>query len=376
VLFVIAFAGGIALDRAVLRPAAPGIALRDASKDSAKTKGALEIDAARIRDADIGLLSVAPGRVTDQILAQATVAATPDGAAVIGARADGTVTQIRKRLGDSVAKGESLGAVQGREAARLAGDEAAARARLAKAQLACERQKRLLAAGATARQDYDAAQAEWGVAKAELSRARRASAASGAISDGVSLAIISPVSGRITSASAVLGAYVVAGTELFRVADPARLEIQAAIPAAETRRVAVGDRATVEFPDGTLEARVRAITPDVGLQSRAATVVLTPLGGAPSLQPGQLVSVRIAVAHGHDDSRTILVPSDAVQKIDGGDAVFVRTDAGFRVRAVTAGAENGGMTEIRAGLRGGERIAAVNAFLLKAELEKGSGDHD
>ncbi|MEO8895774.1 MAG: efflux RND transporter periplasmic adaptor subunit, partial [Rhizomicrobium sp.] len=215
-LIVIGAAGGIAADRLLLK--APAILAVDNKEPEEATTNALEISPERIRDAKIGLLRVKPGTLANQILAQATVAATPEGAALIGARADGTVTKIRKRLGEDVRKGEVLGAIQSRDAARLAQERGAAEARLARARPAFDRQKSLLAAGATARQDFDAAEAEWRVASGELSRAKAAASASGLAADGISLNIISPVSGRITAAPAVLGAYVVAGAELFRIA--------------------------------------------------------------------------------------------------------------------------------------------------------------
>ena len=371
-LVVLALTGGIAVERFLLSAPPPAAAEEHEEEEARELKLAPD----RIRNADIRLLRVTPGSLANQIIAQATVAATPAGAAVIGARADGTVTEIRKRLGDVVRQGESLGMIQSREAARLTEDINAAQARLVRAQANFERQRNLLASGATSRQEHDAAEAEFRVAQAEVARARTASAATGAARDGVSLNILSPVSGRITAASAVLGAYVVAGTELFRVADPNRLEVQAAVPSVDAQRIRIGDPAIIDLPQGAVEAHVRAITPDIGLASRAATVVLVPRGPALILQPGQLVSARIIVAHGHSDATTMLVPADALQKIDGEDAVFVRTKDGFRVRTVTPGTQTGGMAEIRGGLKAGEEIATANAFLLKAELEKGGGGHN
>lgn len=374
ILVVLAIGAGVAIDRFLL--VSPQSATEAEHAEEGESRE-LKLAPERIKNADIRLLRVAQGSLANQIIAQATVAATPAGAAVIGARADGTVTEIRKRLGDAVRQGESLGMIQSREAARLAGDGNAAEAQLVRAQQAFERQRNLLASGATSRQDHDTAEAELRVAQAEAARARAASMASGVARDGVSLNILSPVSGRITAAPAVLGAYVVAGSELFRVADPNRLEIQASVTSADAQRIAVGDRAVIELPQGAVEANVRAITPDIGLTSRAATVVLVPRGNPGVLQPGQLVSARIIVAHGHSDTATMLVPAEALQKIEGEDAVFVRTPEGFRVQTVTPGAQTGGMAEIRSGLKAGEEIATTNAFLLKAELQKGEGgDHD
>ena len=335
----------------------------------------LRLDADRIKASGIRLAKVGGGDADSQVIAQATVAATPEGSAVIGARADGMVANIRKRLGDPVAKGEAIGTLQSREAARLAEERAAAQARLGRAELDFNRQKSLLAQNATSRQAYDATESEWKVARAEVGRAGLSASASGLSGDGVSLNIVSPVSGRITSASAVLGSYVVAGTELFRVADPTRLEVQVAVPTADAHRIKPGDRAIVTAAGTDIPAKVRAITPDVNVQSRAATVVLTPEDGK-ALQPGQYVSARILVAHDHSDTETVLVPTEAVQKIEGGDAVFVHKGNTFKLRQVIIGAENGGQTEVRSGLKAGEEIATTNAFLLKAEMMKGSAGDD
>lgn len=369
----IAFAlvAGVAVDRYILKPS-PAPAPVAAIEESPST---LKLDDDRLRAAGIRLARVGSGDADSQVIAQATVAATPQGAAVIGARADGTVVSIKKRLGDAVVKGESIGTLQSREAARLAEERAAAQARLVRAEQSFNRQKNLMSQSATSRQDYDSAEAEWKVARAELGRAGLAAHTSGLSGDGVSLNILSPVSGRITSASAVLGSYVVAGTELFRIADPSQLEVQAAVPTADAHKIKPGDAAIVVANGIEIKAHVRAITPDVNLQSRAATVVLTPADGH-LLQPGQYVSARILVAHDHSDAETVVVPTEAIQKIEGGDVVFVRSKGEFHQRQVIVGAENGGQTEVRSGLKAGEQIATTNAFLLKAEMMKGSAGDD
>jgi cobalt-zinc-cadmium efflux system membrane fusion protein len=59
--------------------------------------------------------------------------------------------------------------------------------------------------------------------------------------DGRSVAVVSPVSGRVTNAGANLGQFVAAETELFRVADPRRLQIMASVPLPMR---AVSERAT------------------------------------------------------------------------------------------------------------------------------------
>jgi len=377
VCLVATLALGVVLGRYVLPATSSSTKVEDKDSDSDNQNQEVKLDAKRIAAAGIRTIHVSLGDLSDQIIAQATVAPTPEGVAVIGARADGTVTVIRKRLGDSVRAGESLGEIQSREAAKLAEERDSAKARLARTQQAFERQKNLLRANATSRQEYDAAQAEWEVAQSEWKRAVSSGGASGLSKDGISLDILSPITGRVTSAPAILGSYVVAGTELFRVANPQKLEIQAAVPSQDAQRISVGDKATIDLPQGSIAAKVRAITPNVDMESRAATVVLVPAANAQSLQPGQLVSARIFIVHAHTSTGAMLVPTEALQKLGGRDAVFVKTDDGFRAQPVTTGMESGDTTEVQSGLKPGDEIATHNSFLLKAELQKDSaGDND
>ena len=321
-------------------------------------------------------ITVAPadtGEVDAAILASATVEAMPDAEAVLTARAPGTVTRILSRIGDPVHAGQTLALVESRDASQIAADREAASARVTLATRQLARERTLLNQGVSPRADFETAQASLAVAQAD---ARRASAAAGAARvsrDGRSVAVISPVSGRVTSAAANLGQFVAAETELFRVADPRRLQITASVPPADASRVRTGDRVTLTTNDGqTIEGRVRAATGVVDPQSRAATIVVTPTARTSTLSPGQLVQARILATAGAARNG-IMVPQDAVQTLGEQSVVFVRTKTGFKARPIRIGSRSGGMVAIADGLAAGTPIATINAFLLKAELEKNAG---
>ena len=322
-------------------------------------------------------ITVAPaasGELDAAILASATVEATPDAEAVLTARAPGTVSRIMVRIGDPVRAGQTLALVESRDASQIAADRSAASARVTLAARQLERERGLLAQGVTPRADYEAAQANLAVAQAD---ARRASAAAGAArvsGDGRSVAVVSPVSGRVTNAGANLGQFVAAETELFRVADPRRLQITASVPPADAGRVREGDRVELTTTDGRkIEGRVRSSTGVVDPQSRTATVVITPTSGGSTLAPGQLVQARILASGGAAKSG-VMVPQDAVQTLGSDTVVFVRTGQGFRAQPVQVGSRSGGMVAITGGLAAGTQIATTNAFLLKAEIEKESAE--
>jgi len=112
----------------------------------------------------------------------------------------------------------------------------------------------------------------------------------------------------------------------------------------------------------------------VDAESRAATVLLT-VSGVGGLRPGQAIAVRI---YTRDAGTTegVSVPEEAIQTVEGRDVVFVRTANGFTAAPVIVGQRSAGRAQITSGLTAGQTIATRNAFLLKAELGKGSGEEE
>ncbi|MBN8831351.1 MAG: efflux RND transporter periplasmic adaptor subunit [Sphingomonadales bacterium] len=358
----------------IARLTAPAPQVEAAAEESAAPSNDVEITADGIRQSQIVVAAAASGELDAAIPASATVDATPDAEAVLTARAAGTVARIFKRIGDPIRAGETLALVESRDASAIAADRAAAAARVTLAQRQLSREQSLLKQGVSPRADYELAEANLAVARADAMRASAAAGAAKVASDGRSVAVVSPVSGRVTAAPANLGQFVAAETELFRVADPRRLQITASLPAADAGRVRAGDRVELTGPDGKIsEARVRSETGVVDPESRAATVVIEPGAGASNFVPGQLVQARI-FASGGAVKGGVMVPQDAVQTIGERSVVFVRTAKGFRVQTVQIGSRSGGMVSIVSGLNAGTQIATTNAFLLKAEIEKESAE--
>lgn len=337
-------------------------------------EGVLLIDEKQIAASSIEIEAVQFGAATELVF-PATVAAAPNASARIDARASGVVKSVNKMLGDYVRQGEVIARIESADAAGLAAQVAAARARVNELSALYDREKRLFEANVTARQDLEAAQANLQVARSELSRAQAASAAAGVSGDGRSLAVTSPISGQITSAPIVLGSYVSAGEEMFQIVNASGLQVQVALPASDAARIRPGDEATLELgQDREIGGRVRSITPALDPESRSATAVISLAGAVPGLQPGAFLQARIRPS-GETDATSISVPESAVQMVEGREVVFVRTRTGFRAMPVVTGSRSGGRIVIESGLQNGQRIATENAFLLKAELGKEEAEH-
>lgn len=333
----------------------------------------LSVTDAQIRSASIGLHEVSLGSLS-QIIVPGTVEANPTGLARLDARADGTVRSVRKSLGDNVARGETVVLIESAQAALYSSDISAAKARLSQAQAAYTREKRLFEARVTARQDLEAAEAQLAIARADLNRARSTASAAGVNGQGNTVAVTSPINGRVTDTSAVLGSFVTAGTELMRIVDPARIQIEAAVPARDARQIVSGADATIIVAGQEISGRVRSITPALDPETRTATAIILPLQSSPALTPDGFVEVRISTT-GDADANVISIPEEAVQTVDGKTIVFVREEGGFKPVEVQTGTRSAGTIPIISGLSGGETIASTNAFLLKADLEKSEAEH-
>ncbi|MDH7640270.1 efflux RND transporter periplasmic adaptor subunit [Sphingomonas oryzagri] len=373
---LVAALGGFSVARCTSTPATTTQATEAKGGDEKPTAPAdtVLMTAQAIKEAGISTETIAQGGLGSEIVAQASVTASPTGQAIVTARAGGAVTRVFKRLGDPVRAGEPLAIVVSRDAAQIAADRSAAAAKAVLANKNLARERYLYDQKVSARVDYDSAQAEAAAAAAEARRARVAAGAANVTADGSGVVVASPISGRVTAQTANLGSFVQPETELFRVADPKQIQIEAAILPGDAQRIVSGDRAVIELPEGgTVEAKVRSVTPALNSETRQATAVLDVTGG--TLQPGLGVRVRISPSKG-EATNAIVVPEDALQTVEGKDAVFVRTAQGFKAAFVTIGQRSAGRVEIVKGLQPGQTVATAQAFLLKAELGKGAGEEE
>lgn len=328
----------------------------------------IKIPTEYLKVAQIAVEAVGSGGVASEIPSTGTVTASPEGEAVVLSRASGNVTRINRQLGDSVKAGDVLAQVESFEAATMSAERDTTSARAELARKVYAREKSLFDQGVTPRQDVEAAQAALAVADADARRATLVARAAHLSKDGNSIAVVSPIAGKVAVQSVTLGGFVQPQTELFRVAGNGKPLVEASVAAADVSRIVTGGRATIIPSSGTpVEATVRSVTPTVSGATRAATVVLTPVAANTTLVVGEGVQVRLHLKNGGNG---MLVPEDAVQNVEGRDVLFVRTVDGFRPTQVLVGTRSGGMAQIVDGIKAGAQVATRNAFLIKADMIK------
>jgi multidrug efflux pump subunit AcrA (membrane-fusion protein) len=124
------------------------------------------------------------------------------------------------------------------------------------------------------------------------------------------------------------------------------------------------------YPAESFDGTITWVADTVNPKTRRITVRCALPNPTGRLKPDMYATVML----GEGEPRPIVVvPSQAVQDIDGKPVVFVETAAGrYARRDVTVGADLGGQIEIKTGLRAGERAVTAGSFLLKSELLKAS----
>ena len=177
-----------------------------------------------------------------------------------------------------------------------------------------------------------------------------------------------------TSAGLLVGAQVRSGSTLLTVTDVAGLTVTAEVDETDVLLVEKGQSASVELdavPGATYPATVDAVdvTPTTSAGGGVAYRVRLSLAGgrtaedtaAPRPRPGMSAIVELQVRSADE---VLAVPSAAVVRDKGKDAVFVVEDGRAQRVEVVLGAQGEDLVEVRRGLSGGERVVVRNADRL------------
>jgi membrane fusion protein, heavy metal efflux system len=317
--------------------------------------------------AGIEVTSVGRGGGAELVIPGRVVFA-PGAEASVGSPVQGVVERVFVGAGGTVSAGSPIAVVRSSDAAALTAAADSARADVEAARAAFRREDRLHRERITARQDLEAARAAMLRAEAALRAAQGQLSALGSPSGAGRVTVRAPFSGTVTAVAASPGAVLAQGGAVAQIADQGRVEIVFDAPAAQASLIRAGTPIFATIAGGQeIRATVTAISPNpanASAQIRASTTGFIPPVGTP-------VSGRVLTR----GSSALIVPSDAVQSVEGRPVVFVVERGGFRAIPVVVGRMAGGRTEILRGLEGDERIAGRGAFLLKAELSRGEAEH-
>jgi HlyD family secretion protein len=173
--------------------------------------------------------------------------------------------------------------------------------------------------------------------------------------------IVAPTDAIVAARSATLGQVVQSGTELFRLIQDGRIEVNALVPEADIFKIFPQQSARIVDPMGRVSpASVRLVAPVVDANTRLGTVRVA-LPADTELKPGMFVRVEIEAG----GTAALTVSLKALVWRDGKAAVFTVSDDGTAVlKTITVGRKTSSAVEVVQGLAAGERIVVEGAGLL------------
>jgi cobalt-zinc-cadmium efflux system membrane fusion protein len=298
---------------------------------------------------------------------------TPVGGRVLGVSAD---------LGQTVARGTALATIDSPDFGQALAAARTAVANLAAADKANSRTKELLAHGAAAQKDVEAAEAAYFAALAERDRSESVLANYGGNDQSTNELYLlrTPLAGVVVDKNInpgqelrpdmMLGNVPQTFNALFTVTDPGKLWLQVDVAESDLSSLAAGQALRVHaaaFPDRVFDGVVDKIGDTLDPSTRTIKVRGVVSNPDHLLKAEMYVTVDLDQAAAQMAQAGVEIPASSVFMLDNQYYLFVQTAPGhFKRQQVTVGTEADGKIPVFAGLAAGQPVVTGGALLLQA----------
>jgi cobalt-zinc-cadmium efflux system membrane fusion protein len=352
--------------------------------------GCIRLTDEAIRRFGIQLDTARGGTIEQRLVLPGEIVLNTDRVAHIVPRVAGMVREVTRSVGDRVEAGDLLAVLESRELAEAKAADLTAEARLKLAESSLKRLEGLRQQQLVPERQY--LEAQQGVEEAQIAH-RETMAKLHALgmtheqleamseADQSILAryeVRAPFAGTLIERHATLGEVHDSSSTLFVLADLSTVWADITVYAQDAHRLNMGSKLrVVHSANGsevsTAEGEVFYVSPMLREATRTGLARALITNEDRRWRPGMFVSAEVLVG---SEAGEVVVPQDAVQKVGGETVVFVADEDGFEKRPVVTGKSDQSSVHIVSGLTPGEEFVSKAAFILKAELSKGTGGHE
>lgn len=352
-----------------------------------QVEGRVELTPEAVQNAGIVIETAGPVQIKTVHEHPGEINLNADKVVHIVPRVSGMVTEVYKNIGDDVRFGEVLAVLDSRELAELKSAYLASIKRGELARATFERKERLWKERISSEKDY--LESRQALAEAEINLQE---AAQKLLALGLSQADLDNIpektgksltryeiralfDGVVIEKHISVGESVKEDADIFVLADLSTVWVEVTVYAEDLNTVKVGQTVTVKSDVLGLETNgtLTYLGPLIGEQTRTAKgriVVQNPKG---YWRPGLFVTVEIVQ---EEVTVPVAVSAEALQTFRDWSVVFVHYGNLFEIRPLKLGRSDGRWVEVLHGLSPGEKYAARNSFILKADLGKAGATHD
>lgn len=351
----------------------------------------LKFSTAELQEFSIKLAQAKAGVISKTLDLTGEVNVAPERLYHVVPRVSGIVRKVFKYLGDKVEKGDLLAILSSRELADAKAQFVAADSLFQLANANLKRERGLYKSKVTAKRVYLAAkqvQAEMSI-KRKAAQQRLLSIGLGKESirsmlhDGEKELTLyelrAPAGGVIIEKHAAQGEVLDSSSRSYTVADLSQVWVKLTVYQKDLPFIRQGQKVQISTRFGLTDKNITSLsqiswlspTLDEKTRSASARVVIGNADG--HWRPGLFVSGKVSIAKTQAD---IVIPQSALQTLEGQNIVFVQHDEGeFEAQVVQIGRRDHHQLEIIQGLQPGQTYVSHNAFVLKAQLQKGDFGH-
>lgn len=182
------------------------------------------------------------------------------------------------------------------------------------------------------------------------------------------ITLTAPIGGVVVELMVREGMTVISGTPLFRINGLGTVWANAQVPESQSALLRPGAKVQARspaVPGVAFDGKVQAILPEVDPVTRTLKARMELANPSGRLVPGMFVQMQFMDTRA---GKALLIPTEAVIQTGRRTVVMLAEDNGrFRPVEVEIGIETGGQTEIRRGLRAGQRVVVSSQFLIDSE---------
>jgi membrane fusion protein, heavy metal efflux system len=261
-----------------------------------------------VKNSGIIMETAGPAKIKNSVRANGRVRPNEDHMAHIIPRFPGIVKQIRKRLGDPVAKDEVVAAVESNDSL----------------------------------QPYD---------------------------------VKSSIAGTVIQKDVTQGEFVKEGEIIYTVADLSTVWVDLNVHRKDFDKLKTGQAVTVSAGEGMTNAQgtISYISP-FGAEDTQTMLARVELPNAKGVwRPGLFIAGEIVV---EEAEVPLAVKTSALQTFRDWDVVFMQDGNIFEIAILELGRRDAEWAEVLSGLNAGQKYAAENSFIIKADILKSGAAHD
>lgn len=295
---------------------------------------------------NVEVTEVRPEEFLEQI--RLTGVALADQDVLVAAEESGMIEEILVDKGARVSAGEPILKIDDDV---LQAQVAQARAQAELAQQTWERRKRLW--------EEDQVGSEIAYLEARFAAEQTAANLQGLEARLARTTILAPFDGVLDERRVEIGSMVSPGQTVARVVALSRVKVAAGVPERYAPDVRAGGRATIYFdvlPGEAFPATIAYVGASVSPQNRTFPIEVR-MANPRSLVKPEMVANVVVDRRSLDDA--IVVPQDALVRVENGYVVFVEEDGVAREREVVVGPSQNNRVVLESGLEAGDRLIVV-----------------